>query len=135
MKNIYNKTIVVICLSLFIILFSGCNPAPDKYEINFGCGGGFTAKYHSYRIIQDGTVHYCVHAFTSPDYDLEGTIIGKISRKDADKFYSRLSSIGFNDIDYINPDYVSCSLGLKGIGEAHSVTWPLKFNEITPPVQ
>ena len=48
-------------------------------------------------------------------------------------FYLKLQDIGFNKINYVNPDNMSCSLGLKGVGAAHTVTWPMEFNGITPP--
>ena len=132
-KGITRLWVVAICLSLFITLFFACDTVPENYEINFGCGGGFVGEYHSYRVVQDGTVYYCAQAFTSPDYNEEGTIIGKISQKDAEQFYSKLTAIEFNDIDYDNPDDMSCVFGLKSIDAEHKVTWPMEFNGITPP--
>ena len=124
-----------ICASLFIVLPIGFNSlfAADSYEIHFGCGGGFTATHHTYRVIQDGTVYYGVQSFTSPDFNEEETIIGRISRKDVKQFYSRLLAIGFKNIDYVNPHNMSCSLGLTDIDTTHSVTWPMGFNESSAP--
>ena len=132
-KRITRLWVVAVCLSLFITLFFACDKTPANYEIKFGCGGGFVGKYKSYRVVQDGTVYYCVQAFTSPSYNEEGKIIGKIPQKDAAQFYSRLSAIEFNDINYDNSDDMSCLFSLKGTGAAHSVTWPMEFNQITPP--
>lgn len=133
MKYIFNKIIIAACLSLFLTLFVACDSVPERYEIKFGCGGGFVGEYHSYRVAQDGTVHYCVQAFTSLDYNEEGTVIGNIPKKDVEQFYSRLSAIEFNEINYDNPDDMSCVLSLRRSDTEHKVTWPMEFNRITPP--
>ncbi len=132
-KRLTRLLVVAACLSLVFTLFLACDKTPDNYEIKLRCGGGFVEEYRSYRIVQDGTVYFCVQAFTSPSYNEEGKIIGKIPQEDADQFRSRLSAIEFNDINYDNPDDMSCLLSLKGVNAEHSVTWPMEFNGITPP--
>ena len=132
-KRIIRLLVVAACLLLSLTIFTACNKTPDYFTIKFGCGGGFVGEYQSYRVVQDGTVYYCAQEFTSPTFSEEGTIIGSIPEKDVEQFYSRLSAIEFNDINYDKQDDMSCLFSLKGSGSEHSVTWPMEFNGITPP--
>ena len=127
------RTIGAICLLLFITLLLGCEKLPDNYKISIGCGGGFAGTHQSYTVAQDGTVYYSVQSSVDPNQNREGMIIGDISKTDVIEYYSRLADIEFMNIDYVNPDNMSCSLGLT-VGETiHSVTWPMMFNETEPP--
>ena len=89
--------------------------------------------HHSYTVTQDGTVYYSVLLPDESALNREGMIIGDISRTDVIGFYSRLVNISFNTIEYVKPDNMSCSLGLTVAETTHSVTWPMGFNDTSPP--